>query len=77
MNGFVTVTFEAFAECIDLASGEPDAFKALVLKRMGDCNGVTVTDHDNPCFSIQFKEPKTLQTFEHLDDYVQELDHWF
>jgi hypothetical protein len=77
MNGFVTVSFEAFAECIDLASGEPDAFKALVLKRMGDCKGVTVTDHDTPCFSIQFNTPAKAYTLDHLEAYAKEIDHWF
>ncbi len=71
MNGLKTVSFEALVECIDLASGNPDAFMKLLLERNGE---ITITDKDKPRFLIQKMDEGTCANVDWLDSYESELD---
>lgn len=74
MNGLRTVSFEALVECVDLASGNPDAFKKLLLERNGDLDMITVTDKGKPCFLIQIQKPMEGNSLQWIDAYASELD---
>lgn len=74
MNGLSTVSFEALAECIALASGDPDAFVKLWLERNGNSDITEITDKGKPCFLIQTTMTKEHDTEHWLDTYASELD---
>lgn len=74
MNGLRTVSFEVLVECVDLASGNPDAFIKLLLERTGDLEKIAITDKGKPCFLIQPQEQKDLNTVQWIDAYASELD---
>ena len=76
MKGFVSVSFEAFAKCIDLASGNPDTFTTLMLKRTGDFNDVTVTAKGKPQFSIHLSQKISDHASAYVDEYARELENW-
>jgi hypothetical protein len=77
MNGFVSVSYEAFAKCIDLASGNPDTFTTLMLKRTGDYDDVTVTVKGKPQFSIHLSQKMSDHAAVYVDEYAKELESWF
>ncbi len=74
MNGLRTVSFEALVECVDLASGNPDTFKKLLLARNDDLDMITVTDKGEPCFLIQIQKPVEGNVLQWIDAYASELD---
>lgn len=74
MNGLSTVSFEALAECIALASGDSDAFIKLWLERNGNSDITEITDKGKPCFLIQTKDYIPKVKDEWMDAYATELD---
>ena len=74
MNGLRTVSFEALAECVALASGDSDAFVKLWLERNGNSDITEITDKGKPCFLIQTHNITTEDHVTWMDAYATELD---
>jgi len=74
MNGLSTVSFEALAECIALASGDSDTFIKLWLERNGNSDITEITDKGKPCFLIQTHNIITEEHRTWMDAYATELE---